>query len=117
MKRDKQNPQGEEADESQDKSRKPLPVRLRPAGGAVPWQAVFAVVVLVWAVLTALPNALSQEGRDGLPSWLPHRAVSLGLDLSGGSHLLLEADFAPVFAETFESLLVGYAPCPARVRA
>ena len=82
-----------------------LPVRLRSSGGRVAWQPVFALAVLVWALVTAFPNLLSQDGRDGLPSWLPNQGVSLGLDLSGGSHLLLEADFAPVFAETFESLL------------
>jgi preprotein translocase subunit SecD len=52
-------------------------------------------------LLLAVPSMLSREQRDGLqksvPSWLPSwivptRAIVLGLDLQGGSHVLLEVD-------------------------
>ena len=36
--------------------------------------------------------------RAKLPPWLPNQAVSLGLDLQGGSYLLLEVDFDQVTA-------------------
>ena len=97
--------QGESRADSQKETKKSLPVRLRASGTRLSWLPIFAVAVLAWGVVTALPNALSEDGRNALPGWLPNQGVSLGLDLSGGSHLLLEADFAPVFAETFESLL------------
>ena len=51
------------------------------------WSAVcFAGLAL------AFPNLLSERTRESLPSWLPHKAVNLGLDLRGGSYLLLEVD-------------------------
>ena len=33
-----------------------------------------------------------RRGRAVWPKWLPQYKISLGLDLAGGSHLLLEAD-------------------------
>ncbi len=48
--------------------------------------------IIVIGVLLALPNILSPELRAKLPGWLPDRPVTLGLDLRGGSHLVLEVD-------------------------
>src|SRR3546814_3382084 len=44
-------------------------------------------------------DVCSSDLLEGLPSWLPHQRVSLGLDLQGGSHLLLEADVESVVRE------------------
>ncbi|MDR2416589.1 MAG: protein translocase subunit SecD [Holosporales bacterium] len=54
-------------------------------------------VVLVWSVclvgaLLALPNVLSPHILNKLPVFFPKEKVRLGLDLSGGAHLLLEVD-------------------------
>ena len=43
-------------------------------------------------ILFAVPNLFSRQQLDVLPDWLPKRQVALGLDLRGGSHLLLEID-------------------------
>ena len=43
-------------------------------------------------VLFALPNLLPQAVLDALPDWLPKKPMTLGLDLQGGSHILLEVD-------------------------
>src|SRR5262249_52278703 len=40
----------------------------------------------------ALPNLLPANVRERMPTWLPHQTLNLGLDLQGGSHLLLEVD-------------------------
>jgi SecD/SecF fusion protein len=40
-----------------------------------------------------------------MPSWLPKNQVNLGLDLQGGSHLLLEVDLNALEAERLESLV------------
>ena len=37
-----------------------------------------------------------RAGSTQLPSWLPHKQISLGLDLHGGSYLLLEVDIDAV---------------------
>ncbi|MEJ0044159.1 MAG: protein translocase subunit SecD [Rhizomicrobium sp.] len=67
------------------------------------------VRVVVWAIILAgaviaLPNALPDSVLAKFPSWLPTRAVSLGLDLQGGSHLLLEVEFDQVSKDKLESL-------------
>jgi len=52
------------------------------------------LAVLLLGLYTALPNVFSAGHIANLPSWLPARTVSLGLDLQGGSHLLYEVDTA-----------------------
>jgi SecD/SecF fusion protein len=47
-------------------------------------------------VLLAVPNFLAP---GTLPSWLPQPRINLGLDLQGGSHLLLEVDMKTVLKE------------------
>ena len=54
-------------------------------------------VILVWGIvlvgfLLALPNLFSPSTLAGLPSWLPHKQVNLGLDLQGGAHLLYQLE-------------------------
>lgn len=71
----------------------------------ISWRAVALLVVLVWGVLTALPNLLPESVLVRLPGFFPDKQVSLGLDLRGGSHLLLEVELAPVIAERLEGLL------------
>lgn len=62
-----------------------------------------SILICVVAVLIALPNVLPQAWRDQMPGWLPHNTLSLGLDLQGGSQLLLEVDVGAVYKERLES--------------
>lgn len=55
-------------------------------------------------VLLAIPSFLSEKTREGLPSFFPKHAVNLGLDLQGGSHLLLEVDFDAFMREQMVNL-------------
>jgi preprotein translocase subunit SecD len=57
------------------------------------WKMVMVLSVCAFFILAALPNVLPQKMREGLPSWMPVNTVPLGLDLRGGSHLLLQLDF------------------------
>src|SRR5262249_51624468 len=41
---------------------------------------------------TSAPNLLPPSARAMIPPFLPHSPMNLGLDLQGGSHLLLEVD-------------------------
>jgi preprotein translocase subunit SecD len=50
-------------------------------------------------LVLALPNALPQPA-----SWLPWRTIRLGLDLRGGSYLLMQVDMAAVTKERLNSL-------------
>lgn len=57
------------------------------------WKTFMVLAITLFFVLTALPNVLPEATRSKLPNFLPSSAVPLGLDLRGGSHLLLELDF------------------------
>ena len=56
------------------------------------WKTVAVLALCALGILFALPNVLPQSVRDKYPSWFPARTVVLGLDLQGGSQLLLEVD-------------------------
>jgi protein-export membrane protein SecD len=71
------------------------------------WKTALVLVASVLGVLFAIPNFLSPSTLNGLPSWLPKKQVSLGLDLQGGSHLLLEVDMATVIRERLNNALEG----------
>ena len=61
-----------------------------------PFTRILVALIVLGGILVALPNALPDKVTSRFPSWLPHNTVSLGLDLQGGSSLLLEVDFAQV---------------------
>lgn len=46
--------------------------------------------VCLFFLALAAPNLFTEQNRTAFPSLLPSRTVSLGLDLQGGSYLLLE---------------------------
>ncbi|SFR77038.1 SecD/SecF fusion protein [Marinobacter daqiaonensis] len=52
---------------------------------------VYGLIILL-GLLSALPNLLPATIADRLPPWYMDTTLSLGLDLQGGSHILLEAD-------------------------
>ncbi|MDX1587376.1 MAG: protein translocase subunit SecD [Oleiphilaceae bacterium] len=62
-------------------------------------------LVVVLGLLSALPNLLSPALSGKLPDWYQQNTVSLGLDLQGGSHLLLEADMQSLFASESEAVV------------
>ena len=57
------------------------------------WKIILITGSCLLFILLAIPSFLSESTRNSLPSWLPKHAVNLGLDLQGGSQLLLEVDF------------------------
>ena len=57
------------------------------------WKLVNIFAFCLLFILLAIPNILSEKIRGNLPAFLPSRTVNLGLDLQGGSYLLLELQF------------------------
>lgn len=55
-------------------------------------------LVIVLGLLSALPNLLPARLADKLPDWYQQNTLALGLDLQGGSHLLLEVDTRELLA-------------------
>src|SRR5262245_13088708 len=68
------------------------------------WQILLITGVCLLFVLLAIPSFFTDKTRAALPEWLPHHAVSLGLDLRGGSQLLLEIDFEAYMREQLNNL-------------
>lgn len=56
------------------------------------WKTISIWLVVLLGVIFALPNMLPQSTLDSMPNWLPKRPMTLGLDLQGGSHILLSVD-------------------------
>ena len=55
-------------------------------------RAVLFSLIIIVGLLSALPNVLPQSTTQHLPSWFTDNTFKLGLDLSGGSHLLMQVD-------------------------
>ncbi len=49
-------------------------------------------LIILFGLLSALPNLLPESTLQKLPDWYSQNQITLGLDLRGGSHLLLEVD-------------------------
>ncbi|MFG1422213.1 protein translocase subunit SecD [Roseixanthobacter liquoris] len=62
------------------------------------------LVITAIGILFALPNLLPPAALAVLPSWLASSRVTLGLDLQGGSHILLEVDGAALRKERAEQI-------------
>ncbi len=56
------------------------------------WKVWLVLLVTVIGSLCAVPSMMTEAQRASLPSFFQGLHINLGLDLSGGSHLLLEAD-------------------------
>lgn len=68
------------------------------------WKKLIIALVCGLSLIYALPNVLSPQQREALPSFMPRDTINLGLDLRGGSHLLLQLDMQTYMAERYESL-------------
>lgn len=64
------------------------------------WKLIVIALVCALGVVFAMPNFALVK----LPSWWPKQTMNLGLDLRGGSHLLLEVDFPFYVNEQMSSL-------------
>ncbi len=73
------------------------------------WKVFLTVFLTFIGIAYAVPNVLSQPhlewAQEHLPSWFPTQTVNLGLDLRGGSHLLLEADMGKVMEDRIAATL------------
>ncbi|MBP2227292.1 preprotein translocase subunit SecD [Azospirillum agricola] len=71
------------------------------------WKIYTIVAICVAGFVMMLPNFLGRDTLAHLPGWYAHSKVSLGLDLRGGSHLLLEVDMGAVIRDRVEGLVDG----------
>lgn len=76
------------------------------------WKRVLIIGVVILAILFSAPNFLPSQSETGmqLPSWLPHKSVNLGLDLQGGSHILLQVDLKSVTKQRSDDMVSSLRP-------
>ncbi|NYZ14267.1 protein translocase subunit SecD [Azospirillum sp. RWY-5-1] len=73
------------------------------------WKVILVIALCALGIVYAAPNLLGRQTVEhlqaSLPSWAPTKTINLGLDLQGGSHLLLEVDVRSVVQERVNGLL------------
>jgi preprotein translocase subunit SecD len=71
------------------------------------WKIWIVVATILTGLFLAIPSLMPVKTRDEmLPSWWSAAHINLGLDLSGGSQLLLEADTTDVRKAKLEKMEV-----------
>lgn len=72
------------------------------------WKVILVLAICAWGILYAMPNIVGSKWMQAnLPSWMPGNTVNLGLDLQGGSHLLLDVEVSAVIKERIDALGEG----------
>ena len=68
------------------------------------WKVFLISLTVLVGIYFAIPSVLPADVRARLPGWLPAPTISLGLDLAGGSQLLLEADANDAAKQRLQSM-------------
>src|SRR5882672_3391818 len=69
------------------------------------WKVLLICAVCALGVLLSLPNLFSPTQLAYVPRFIPHKQVALGLDLRGGSYLLLEVDVAAAQRDRLNAII------------
>ena len=67
------------------------------------WKKALVAIVCLIGLMFALPNFISDKVTQQFPDFIPSQSVNLGLDLRGGSHLLLEVEVQAVIDEQLDA--------------
>lgn len=68
------------------------------------WRIILVAVVTIMGIAFAFPNFVPERLRESIPDFLPRQAINLGLDLRGGSQLLLEVDTATLQRQQLDNI-------------
>lgn len=69
------------------------------------WKTIFIWLVVAIGVLVAVPNVISDQQLAKLPGWFPDSKVTLGLDLQGGSYIMLQVDRDDIVKDRLNTLV------------
>jgi SecD/SecF fusion protein len=69
------------------------------------WKAIAIWLVTLVSILIAAPNFIPKDVLDSMPSWFPKTTMTLGLDLQGGSHIMLQVERSDIVKERMETVL------------
>jgi len=68
------------------------------------WKVLTISLFLAMMVVLSIPSLVPKSVRETWPSWIPQKSINLGLDLAGGSYLLLEGDTVGVAKSRVEQM-------------
>jgi preprotein translocase subunit SecD len=68
------------------------------------WKVWGITFICLLCVVMAVPSLLPAQARAPLPAWVQGLRINLGLDLAGGSHLMLEAETPDVARQRLETM-------------
>ncbi|MGD9869157.1 MAG: protein translocase subunit SecD, partial [Hyphomicrobiales bacterium] len=68
------------------------------------WKTILVLIISIGGLLLASPNLVPASKLTGLPDWIPHKQINLGLDLRGGAHLLYQMDEKDLVADWLKNL-------------
>jgi len=69
------------------------------------WKVLLICAVCALGVIVSVPNLFSPAQLAHVPRFIPHKQVALGLDLRGGSYLLLEVDVAAAQRDRLNTII------------
>ena len=64
------------------------------------WKSTLVLLVISAGIIFAIPSLIYQENSE---NWFLKNKINLGLDLQGGSYLLLEVESDVLFKEELEN--------------
>jgi SecD/SecF fusion protein len=56
------------------------------------WKTTLIWLAVLAGIVFAAPNLLDRQQAESLPDWVPSKQLTLGLDLQGGSYMLLQVE-------------------------
>ena len=68
------------------------------------FKSISILLICLLGIIFAFPNLLSTSTLNNLPKIIPHKQINLGLDLRGGSHLLVEVQSSVRATERMDDL-------------
>lgn len=68
------------------------------------WKATFILLTVMASIFIASPNLFSDKQLEGWPEWFTGNKVTLGLDLQGGSHIMLKVERADIVKDRLETV-------------
>jgi SecD/SecF fusion protein len=69
------------------------------------WKTAFIWLVVAISAFIASSNLFSEDQLAGMPSWYKDNKVTLGLDLQGGSHIMLKIERSDIVKERLETVV------------
>lgn len=68
------------------------------------WKIISIYALIVLGVIFAIPSFVPEKQVEAWPAFVPKERINLGLDLAGGSHIMLEADVAELRKNHLETM-------------